>query len=130
MYFVGMVMRWREQLSQTTLPHFLQWCLRNQNENSCLQYGQCDTAASGCHGGSTMGDAAPGVVTGVLRCCRCSSLGACGEEDAVRSMAVAEDEPGAFWGESVVGEPACDLLVPSLPISSDLEAGRFLLRCE
>lgn len=49
----GMVMRWGEHCEHTTLPHFLQWCLRNRKVKWRLQTGQRVTSVSGCHGGRT-----------------------------------------------------------------------------
>lgn len=51
-YWRGMVMRWGEQLLQTTRPHLRQWCLRKKKEKGVLQTGQAVTSWSGCHRGS------------------------------------------------------------------------------
>ncbi|KAL8763967.1 MAG: hypothetical protein Q9184_000410 [Pyrenodesmia sp. 2 TL-2023] len=47
----GMVIRCGEQLAQTTLPHFLQWCFLKNKPKRVSQIGQLVTSESGCQRG-------------------------------------------------------------------------------
>lgn len=71
------------QAAQTTLPHFLQWCLRLKKWKATLQTGHWLTSSSGCHGG------------GGISIMRLLIVGGCGGE-GVRSIAVSLVEPVRF----------------------------------